>query len=384
MIYTSTYGKTLQAYLAKKRYIINEGGTRSGKTYGILQLLYQIAKWSKKPLIIHIVSHSTPHLKDGAIADFEKQLHELHESLSAIRTQNPHTYKIGVSTIKFIGFDKLGKALGAARNILFINEANKMAFEVCHQLIQRTEDTIFIDFNPSHEFWVDTEGYREMPDSTIVHSTFKDNYQNLTEGILRDLLNAKRKHDEAESKGEKGYWWNYWRVYGLGLKGQLEGAIFNYWRVGEFDHSLPYIWGMDWGQSDPHTLIKVAIDNKKMKIYIDEYHYAPLRSSGDVLQLLAKHCKKNELIIADINKGNADIILQGYNLVPAHKPPGSVQKGIQDMQDYELIITERSKNVKKELENYIWLDKKGDVPIDAWNHTIDPTRYVLKYFRRMF
>jgi phage terminase large subunit len=288
--------------------------------------------------------------------------------------------------IEFIGLDVEDIGKGRRRDLVYINEVNKITREKYIDITRRAKRVV-CDWNPDKEFFI-TEFLKE---DNILVLTYKDNEylpdqerKTIESALPLGFHDPKADNLFAEENIKNPYWANWWKVYGLGLDGQLEGAIFNYWRVGEFDHSLPYIWGMDWGQSDPHTLIKVAIDNKKMKIYIDEYHYAPLRSSGDVLQLLAKHCKKNELIIADINKGNADIILQGYNLVPAHKPPGSVQKGIQDMQDYELIITERSKNVKKELENYIWLDKKGDIPIDAWNHTIDPTRYVLKYFRRMF
>lgn len=389
MTFTETYNQTTKAYLAGKRYIISEGGTRSGKTFSNLQLLYQIAKYSKTPKVIHTVSHSTPHLKDGAIADFENILLSAHEPIDRIRTQNPHLYKIGVSQIKFIGFDKLGKALGAARDILFINEANKMDWKIVHQLIQRTSECVIVDFNPSHEFWVDAEGMRNYTDAAVIHSTFHNNYQNLSEGILNELLRAKQKHDVEVEKGIQGYWYNYWRVYGLGLQGQLEGTIFNYWRVGEFDTSLPFVYGMDWGQSDPHTLIKVAVDVKARKVYVDELHYAPIRSSGEVLQMVAKHCKKSDLIISDhstrgISKqGIFALREQDFNVIPAHKPPGSVLKGIQDLQDFEIIITERSHNAKKELQNYIWLDKTGDVPIDAWNHVIDPLRYCHQYLMRM-
>lgn len=178
---TTTFEKTAKAYKDKYRYIINKGGTRSGKTYSTLQLLYFICKWSKKPLIVHVVSHSTPHLKDGAIVDFEHILNSCNENIANIRTQNPNTYKIGQSQIKFIGFDNSGKAHGAKRDILFVNECNYMKYEILHQLFQRTRGAIFLDYNPSAKFWIDTCGILEDQRTTVIHSTFLDNIENLTE-----------------------------------------------------------------------------------------------------------------------------------------------------------------------------------------------------------
>lgn len=378
---TKTFQKTINAYNQGFEIIASRGGTRSGKTFGELQLFYLIAKKQAKPRIIHVVSHSTPHLRDGAIVDFEKILATAGENIDKIRTQNPHTYKIRNSIIKFIGFDKMGKALGAPRDLLLINEANKMHWEVCHHLMIRTTEAVFIDWNPAAPFWFQNQGLDRQAKTKIINSTFKDNIENLSQKQINELLEAKQKHDREIEKGVKGYWWNWWRVYGLGLDGQTAGAIFNYWREGEFDESLPYFWVMDYGQHDPHTLGKMAIDWKAKKIYYDEKHYAPLSGLGKLVTMMNSHIKnKSEFILADHSKLNDSLRNDyGFNIMPQFKPPGSVLAGIQLMQEFEIIITPTSVNAKMELLNYIWLDKKGDVPTGEFNHIIDPIRCGIYY-----
>jgi len=169
---SNTFVKTMQAYKKGFRFIINSGGSRSSKTYSTLQLIYLLAKNGKKKRIIHIVSYSTPHLRDGAITDFEDIIQTEGEDLEQVRLKNPYTYTIGNSIIKFIGVDKIGKALGGQKDILFINEANNMQWKVVHQLIQRTTETVFIDYNPSVDFWVDKEGISARDNAIVLNSTF--------------------------------------------------------------------------------------------------------------------------------------------------------------------------------------------------------------------
>ena len=259
---SKTFDKTLNAYREGFRFIINSGGSRSSKTYSTLQLLYLIAKNAKSPLIIHIVSVSIPHLRDGAITDFDQILQSEGENLDQVKIKSPYTYTIGNSTIRFIGADKIGSTLGAQRDILFINEANNMKWKVVHQLVQRTTETVFIDYNPSIEFWVDQEGVSQRDNAIVLNSTFLDNIDNLTEAQITEFEEGKRKHDEEVERDQKGHWFNWWRVYGLGLKGMVEGTIFNNWQTGEFDEALPIMYGIDFGFKDPFTLLKVAFDKK--------------------------------------------------------------------------------------------------------------------------
>ncbi len=379
---SNTYVKTREAYRAKYRFIINSGGSRSSKTYSTLQLLYLIAKKSKKAKIIHVVSVSLPHLRDGAITDFDQILQAEGENLDEIKIKSPYTYTIGNSTIRFIGADKIGSTLGAQRDILFINEANNMKWKVVHQLIQRTTETVFIDYNPSIEFWVDQEGISTRENAIVLNSTFRDNIDNLTNSQITEFREGKKKHDEEVSKDVQGHWFNWWRVYGLGLKGVVEGAIFNNWSIGPFDETLPIMYGIDFGFKDPFTLIKVAFDKKSMTIYLHEEIYKSLLSPDEIIKLLeAKIPNKNSLILAD----SADptqirgIKNAGFNAIGLGKE--KIVIGIRHLQNWQFKVTESSYNLINELQNYIWLDKKGEVPIDDNNHLLDPIRYTEKYYR---
>ena len=379
---SNTFMKTMKAYKHNYRFIINSGGSRSSKTYSTLQLLYILAKNSPKNRIIHVVSYSTPHLRDGAITDFEDIIQTEGEDLEEVRLKNPYTFTIGKSVIKFIGIDRVGKALGGQKDIIFINEANNMQWKVVHQLIQRTTETVFIDYNPSVEFWVDTEGISQRDNAITLNSTFLDNLENLTASQITEFKEGKKKHDDELAQDIKGHWFNWWRVYGLGKKGVVEGAIFNNWSIGDFDDTLPIMYGMDFGFKDPCTLLKVAFDSKIMTIYLHEEMYKSKLSPNEIIAMLnAKIPNKNSLILAD----SADptkirgIKNDGFNIMGLGKE--KIIIGIRSLQNWQFVVTEESRNLVNELSNYIWLDKTGEVPIDSQNHLLDPLRYTEKYYR---
>jgi len=378
---TKTFHNTLRAYLKNSRFIVNKGGSRSGKTYSALQLLYIIARDSKKPLIIHVVSHSTPHLKDGAIVDFEHILNGQQVNIDAIRTQNPHTYKIGLSVIKFIGFDNVGKSHGAKRDILFINECNLMKHEICHQLFQRTRGTIFLDYNPSSKFWIDTCGILEDERTTLIHSTFLDNAENLTPAQIDDFEMAKRKHDEERQRGIQGYYYNWWRVYGLGLLGRVSGTIINNWEVAPFPETDVYGYCIDWGAKDPFTLTKVAVDKKGKRLWAHQEIYAPMPNLDNMVEAITKKIKdRSKVIICDSARPDLIVLLtrNGFNARPCL--PKKKLNSIQLLSSYQLLITEQSYNIQDELYKYKWKDKAGEVPEDGNDHAIDPLGYYLRWY----
>ncbi len=379
---SNTFVQTMRAYKEGFRFIINKGGSRSSKTYSTLQLLYLLAKNAPRKRIIHVVSYSTPHLRDGAITDFEDIIQNEGEDLEQVRLKNPYTFTIGQSIIKFIGIDRVGKALGGQKDILFINEANNMKWKVVHQLIQRTTETVFIDYNPSVEFWIDTEGISTRDNSIVLTSTFLDNVENLTQSQITEFKEGKKRHDKEVKEGLQGHWFNWWRVYGLGLDGVVEGAIFNNWSIGEFDEQLPVMYGMDFGFKDPFVCIKVAFDAKKKLIYIHEEIYKPKLSPTQIVELLeTKIPNKDSLIIADSADPTQILGIKsaGFNILGLGKEKIAV--GIRHLQNWEFIVTETSTNVINELRNYVWLDKRGEVPIDDNNHSLDSLRYTEKYYR---
>lgn len=205
------------------------------------------------------------------------------------------------------------------------------------------------------------------PEVEHIHTT----YHIATEYLSKSFL---RKANLSEEQNNKWYYHNY---IGGWLE-KAEGVIFDNWIEGEFDESLPYAYGMDFGVVDPDTLIKVAIDKKRRKIYLKELMYDNGQSSKELFDKL-EHLidNKNDLIVADSAEPRmiGDIRDKGFNIAPAQKGKDSIKNGIKKIQDYQLIVDAESINLKKELNNYCWNDKKAEIPIDQHNHLLDAFRY---------
>ena len=347
------------------RLIINAGGQGSSKTFSTLQVIYNLLK-SGNPYKVTFCSYALPHLKQGVISDFDKILSSFGENLGEVKSQPAQPiYHIDNSEINCYGVEgNLAMAHGPRRDILFINECNrKISYEVFDQLFSRSKIT-FLDFNPTAEFWLHEKVIPNFP-HVYIKSTFLDNPY-LPENELANIL---MKKDKPEFK----YWW---QVYGLGELGKLEGAIFQNWRYGEFDKSLPYGYGLDFGFNDPDSMVKVAIDKKRKIIYIQECLYKSGNSAEQLRLSVGTHVKTSDLIVADAADARMiSELSRYYNIKAVNKAKWTVAEALKMMQDYELVITEDSHNLSKELSNYIWNDKKAGVPIDDFNHLIDAARY---------
>ena len=358
---TNVFERNIIAYEKAVNLIINQGGTSSSKTYSILQLLFLIALLRKKPRIISVVSFALPHLKLGAIRDFNNLLIGNDIVPDEVCKKTDMEYYIGSSIIEFFGTENLGKVHGPRRDILFINEANNIKFDIYTQLAIRTRECIFIDYNPVQLFWCHEEVMPKF-DHEYIQSTYKDN-EFLDLNTIRQI-EARRSNS------------NWWKVYGLGELGKLEGAIFTNWRFGQFDTSLPYSYGLDFGFTHPDAMVKTAIDHKRKIIYVQEKIYKSNNSYNDLKQLISNYVKKSDLIVADCAEARMVSELQTFfNIVPVNKKSMTVAEGIKIIQGYEIIITEDSYNLAKELCNYLWNNKKAEIPIDAFNHLIDGIRY---------
>lgn len=394
---TVVYKNTIKAYNQKYRIIANKGGTRSGKTFATLQLLLTIMINSPGKLIISVVSHSFPHLYGGAIRDWENIIETVDGlSVESVRTKNPHIYKIGKSLLEFIGFDKPGKALGAARDILFINEANKMPFSVCHQLMQRTTRCIFLDWNPSEQYWFQTQGIIDRDDCIVINSTFLDNIQNLTSGQLSDLREAKKKHDAEVEAGTKGYWYNWWRVYGLGLDGKLEGVIFTNWHEFEIlpsDIDYYRIFVVDFGSVDPTTLSEIYFDRSERRAYLYEHKYEPFTKefrNVDLINLINDVNANNDEVVCDSARPDliSEMQIAGIAAMRAKKGANSRVIHRELMQQFTWYLHKKSKNAIREFETHKWvIGKDGEAtkkPEDANDHIIDAVGYGTEYYYRSF
>lgn len=371
--------------LTKRKKVI-QGGTSAGKTYGIIPIL--IDKAAKTPkLKITVVSETIPAAKDGPVDIFKSVMQDTNRWHEDRWIGSPMEYTFGNgSKIQFKAFDSIGKAKAAGkRDILFLNEANHIMFEIADALMVRSKET-WIDFNPDSSFWAHTEVLTE-PNSEFLLLTYEDN-EALPPETLEDIFIKMDKAfydlqgDWEDSKNVKSeYWANWCKVYIKGEIGNLEGVVINNWRI--IDNIPPEARytasGMDFGYTnDPSTLTDRYYWNGK-RIY-DEVMY----QKGLVNSQIAKIAKQDfkRLIYADSAepKSIAEIRNQGVQIYPTEKGADSVNFGIQLLQEEEFYVTARSLNMIKELRNYKWdKDKTGKQtgkPIDAWNHCIDGMRYV--------
>ena len=357
-----------------KRIRIVQGGTSSSKTFSIIPLLIDHAI-NNELSEISIVSESMPHLKRGALRDFKKIMEWTDNFFPENYNKSSSTYTFGNgSFIEFFDAGNPSKLRGARRDVLFINECNNVDFEAYQQLAMRTREFIYLDYNPTFEFWVDTE-LKNDDDVDKVVLTYLDN-EAAPESAVKEILKAKEKAEKGND-----YWVNWFRVYGLGLTGVLQGAIFTNWKEGQFQEVSKSVYGQDFGfSSDPTTLVKTCIDTDNKIIYLKECYYLKGLTSSEIASLNIKHAG-NDLIIADSADPRLinEIASKGCNIFPTIKGKGSIIYGISLIQDYDLIVDPESLNLIKELQNYVWLEKKSQTPCDNYNHLIDALRYSISY-----
>ena len=237
----------------------------------------------------------------------------------------------------------------------------------------------------------------DHPEVEHIHTTFLIGFKYLANDWLKKAkkwrIRAKKGVDivtnrilsEQEQERSKLFYVNN---YLGGWKEKQEGCIFDNWETGDFDQSLPFVFGQDYGFDDPTTLVKVSINKKKKLLYLEEIFYLSGLDDDKIFELNLKNCGRS-LIIGDSAAKTTIVTLQrkklegkSLNIIPCMKGKGSVLTGIQKMQKYTIIVHPESKNLIKELNNYIWLDKKSDTPIDDFNHLIDPIRYAVDYLDR--
>ena len=266
--------------------IANQGGQGSSKTYSILQLLIYIALGSNVPLRITIASYALTHLRSGALRDFEQILAGEGVNVPSIRNKSESLYKLNKSTIEFVGIEgNEARVVGPRRDILYINEANRrISYNVFELMNARTSLATFIDFNPSAPFWFHDEIQPNFK-HVLIKSTYLDNPK-IPARELQNLLSKKNK---------PGYE-NWWKVYGLGELGQLEGAIYTNWKFGAFDDSLPFGYGLDFGVKDPDAFVKVAIDRKAKRVYLKEELYTTGLATNQLKDQLKVRLIKNCLL----------------------------------------------------------------------------------------
>ena len=372
MFQTTTAIRKLHALTKRKKVI--QGGTSAGKTFGILPIL--IDRCLRTPnLETSVVSESVPHLRRGAVKDFLKIMMytNRYKDNQWNRSTLKYTFNNG-SYIEFFSVEQPDKLRGARRNVLYVNEANNVPFEAYNQLAIRTSGDIWIDFNPTANFWAHKEVATE-DDADFITLTYKDN-EALSQTIVEEIELAREKAKTSE------YWSNWWKVYGLGQVGSLDGVCIKQWNEIELPLEARLLcYGMDFGYSnDPTTLIGLY---KYNDAYIfDEVIYQKKLLNSDISNLLSDN-NITEVIYADSAepKSIAELKTYRHKVMPCTKGKDSIVYGINLINQNKIFITSRSTNLIKELQSYTWAkDREGNTinkPIDAFNHCIDAARYAM-------
>lgn len=344
------------------------GGTSAGKTISILQILISKAQKDKQPTLTSVVSESFPHLKRGAMRDFKNimQEHGYWKESAWNATDSIYTFETG-SKIEFFSADQPSKVRGPRRDRLFINECNNVAYESFDQLAVRTRLEIWLDWNPTNEFWFyDLLNTRD--DVEMITVTYKDN-EGLPETIVKDI--------EAHKLNK-----NWWTVYGLGQLGEVEGRIYKGWKIiDEIPHEACLEgYGLDFGYSNDPTAV-VAIYYYNGGYVLDEVLYRKGMSNQQIASFM------NNLdfgvIVADSAEPKSidELQMYGLSVVAAKKGSGSILQGIGYVQEQSISMTKRSVNLIKEYRNYLWqTDKNGktiNVPEGGFDHALDAVRYKL-------
>jgi phage terminase large subunit len=353
---------------ATEAVIVNQGGSSSGKTYSILQVLFIKATTQSKQ-VITIVGQDIPNLKSGALRDaqdiWDKSPELQAYTIDFNKSDRIYYFKNG-SIMEFKSYMDHQDAKSGKRDYLFLNEANGIRFDVYNELALRTRKQIYIDYNPNAEFWVH-EHLIGKPDVKLIISDHRHN-----------PFLLQRVRDKIE--GLKLIDLELWRVYARGRTGKIEGLVFRNWTtVNEIPKEAQFIAaGMDFGfTNDPTTLHDVYRYNGEL--WVNRVLYETGLTNQDIaLRLTQAGYDKQKQIIADSAepKSIEELRRLGFNVVPAKKGPDSIRAGIDILKRQAMNITHNSTELKRELMNYKWDEKDKSKPIDAFNHCVDGIRYV--------
>ena len=351
-----------------KKIIVEQGGTRSGKTYNILIWLIFYYCPDNRNKTITICRKTFPSLRASVMRDFISILQDNQMYSEESHNKSSNEYILYGNLVEFISLDQPRKVRGRKRDLLFINEANELYWEDWQQLLFRTKEKIIIDYNPSDEYHWIYDKVIPRDDCAFFITTYLDN------PFLGDSI--KKEIERLKDTDEQ-----YWQIYGLGIKGITKSTIFRYIEVNDIPETAKFLsYGMDFGYTnDPTTLIGIWIDG--YNLYAKEYLYRTMMTTIDINKFLKSLDIERELIWAD----SAEVRLidelrrMGWNIRPSIKGRDSINAGIDLLKRYKIHLTKDSTNAIQEFRNYKWQeDRSGKMinsPIDNHNHLIDALRY---------
>lgn len=351
-----------------RRIRIVQGGTSASKTISILLYLIAMAQTDDVATLTSVVSESFPHLRRGCIRDFLNimQAHHYFKDANWNKSESTYTFETG-SKIEFFSADQAPKLRGGRRDRLFLNEANNINFEAFNELEVRTKEFIFIDYNPTTEFWSFTDVEVNRNDWEKIILTYVDN-EALDANIVASI--EQRRNNKA-----------WFQVYGLGQLGEVETRIYKGWQIVDevpFEARLER-YAIDFGYSNDPTAI-VAIYYYNGGYIIDEIAYQNGLVNKQIADIV-KATEKKSIVIADSAEPKSidELRLEGLTVLPSKKGPGSILQGIQFVQGQKVSMTKNSINIIKEYRNYVWItDKDGKIinePDHLYSHAMDAIRY---------
>jgi phage terminase large subunit len=363
--------ESYNAYKAGYRIIANQGGTRSGKTYTLNQLLIALAL--KEKLSISVTSVAFPHLRRGAMRDWRTIMENtgLYDPNAHVRTEQVYNYPNGSYT-EFFSSDNNLKVRGPGRDILFFNEANLTDFDTFTQLMLRTRKAIFIDFNPADEFHWIYDNILTRPDCYFIKSTYLDN-PFLPNEQVKEIENLKNVDE------------NFWRIYGEGERGHSEGVIYTHWKPYHGTMAGNICYGLDFGYNNPTALTKVTEHDQDL--YWEEEIYQSQLTTPDLINMMKPIVKHSDPIYCDSAEPDRieELRRAGFKALPANK---NVKDGIDFIKSKKLFIHSGSANILKEIKSYKYKTKgkklvnEPEEPIKMNDHAMDAGRYASISFKK--
>jgi phage terminase large subunit len=359
-------------YQAQAHIVVNQGGTSSGKTFAIMQVLFSIA-CERKARVITIVGQDIPNLKAGALRDALKIWSDSAQVAACIKSYNKseRVFEFNNGTIiEFKSYDDAQDAKSGKRDYLFINEANGIDFQIYNELVLRTRNRIFIDYNPNSAFWVH-DHVIGRPGVQLIISDHRHNP--FLEDIMHDKIESLKDFDEEQ-----------WKVYARGLTGKISGLVLNNWRLCD---AIPaganlVAIGLDFGFTNDETGC-IEVYRQNGELWINELMYETGLTNPDIAEKLAAIgiSKKTEIIADSAEpKSIEELRRLGWHIIGVKKGADSIKNSIDILKRYKLNITRNSINLRNELSRYKWrTDHSGrtiNEPVDRWNHLIDPLRYI--------
>lgn len=340
----------------------------SGKTYSALQWIIRTCH-KYQGMTISIVRKTLPALKSSAMRDFIEIMNSLGWYNESDHNKTENTYQLNKNLIEFFSIDDAQKIRGRKRDILFINEANEIDIEDWRQLLLRTSGKVIIDYNPSDfEHWIYDHVLTREDCSTLI-TTYKDN-PHLPDALKREIESLKDADPE------------YWKIFGLGERGQLVGLVFNNWvnclAVPENAKFIGH--GLDWGfTNDPTALVSVY--KRDNELYLVEKLYERGLTNQDIAKKISElGINKRDEIFADSAepKSIEEVYRMGFNIKPTAKGKDSIINSIDILRRFKIFLI--GSNLQKEFRTYKWkTDKAGKAinePVDFNNNLIDSSRYL--------